>query len=486
MQRLRNRVSYENTLVGPTIAAVSKTIPKYAGSQTGKQSPRTMSLSRRFVNQVEHFVNTKVDAAKRQEVWEKAFTGLKCEKRTVVSEPLPPHEHPSTPYSMSRAPEPQTNKQLVDDLCKAVEKDERFAKILGTTIAANDSSPKGSFNAIIRAGGEDGPTVVGGRLGRDHTLEDVPHHFVRDQCMNYILEELPVELQERVARIVFTDLNDADLQSYKEALHVARHAEEVADELKAKLPSLKNRGEAKNLLKLEAAIDAIDYDIDLTPNLNGFRAYRDYEVNEYISWSCIHPNQKPAEQEDNTGAVRAMIARLVKYSDGEWTTDSFRKAIGPLERPKLIDFLQRRGPAAGSKLGLFGLAWEFFRKRELLGVALPGSATETVARDANALKRKRVPLEEKVVNVATKSAEERQVQVKARKIAADPEDGMIHCDVYRKFWLEALEWTRDRQRTVRRCRRIVLTWSRDHTTHIYDTSSVHKAYAWTGVRSSTL
>ncbi|KAK5721115.1 hypothetical protein LTR15_007079 [Elasticomyces elasticus] len=91
-----------------------------------------------------------------------------------------------------------------------------------------------------------------------------------------------------------------------------------------------------------------------------------------------------------------------------------------------------RGPAAGSKLGLFGLAWDFFRKRELLGVPLPGPATETVAQDANALKRKRVPLEEGVVNVATKSAEERQVQAKARKIAADPEDGMIHCDVYRK------------------------------------------------------
>ncbi|KAK5721116.1 hypothetical protein LTR15_007080 [Elasticomyces elasticus] len=188
----------------------------------------------KVVNQVEHFVNTK-------EVWEKAFTGLKREKRTVVSEPLPPHEHPSTPYSESRAREPQTNKQLVDDLCKAVEKDERFAKILGTTIAVNDSSPKGSFNAAICAGGEDGPAVVGGRLGRDHTLQDVPHHFVRDQCMNHILDELPVEQQERVARIVFTDLNDADLQSYKEALHAARHAEEVADELKAKLIAKKSR-----------------------------------------------------------------------------------------------------------------------------------------------------------------------------------------------------------------------------------------------------
>ncbi|KAK4954647.1 hypothetical protein LTR10_008080 [Elasticomyces elasticus] len=394
------------------------------------------------VNQVEHFVNAKKDAAKRQEVWKKALTGLKREKRTVVSEPLPPHEHPSTPYSESRAPAPQTNKQLVDDLCKAAEKDERFAKILGTTTAAIDSSPKGSFNAAIRVGGEDGPTVMGGRLGRAHTLEDVPHHFVRDQCMNHILEELPVEQQERVARIVFPDLNDADLQSYKEALHAARHAEEVADELKAKLPSLKNRGEARNLLKLEAAIHTIDCDVNLTPNLNGFRAYRDYEVNEDISWSCIHPNQKPTEHEDKTGAgtnidkdcdqVRAMIARLVKYSDGEWTADSFRKAIGPLERPKLIDFLQRRGPAAGIKLGLFGLAWEFFRKRELLGVPLPSPPAGTVAQNANALKRKRVPLEERVVNVATKSAEERQVQAEARNIAADPEDGRIHYDVYRK------------------------------------------------------
>ncbi|KAK3648088.1 hypothetical protein LTR56_002566 [Elasticomyces elasticus] len=395
----------------------------------------------RVVDHVESFIRAKVDAKKRDETWHKVFFGVEHARRPAVFGWPAPHEQPSTPYSVSRAPMPKTNHQVVEALIKAAGVEEGRVNAIEAIITMNDSVPKGEGSGFVTV--ENGEFVVPhGRLGRQHTLDDVPNHFVRDECMEYIQTRLPAADQDKVAKAVFDDLNDADLEAYRDAIHAARHAEEVADELKAKLPSLKNRGEAKNLLKLEATIDAIDCDIDLTPNLNGFRAYRDYEVNEDISWSCIHPNQKPTEQEDKTGAgtsidkncdqIRAMIARLVKYSDKEWTVDSFRKAIGPLERPKLIDFLQRRGPAAGIKLGLFGLAWEFFRKRELLDVSLPGPPTGTVAQDANALKRKRVPLEERVVNVATKSAEERQVQAKARRIAADPEDGLIQYDMYRK------------------------------------------------------
>ncbi|KAK5732701.1 hypothetical protein LTR17_010256, partial [Elasticomyces elasticus] len=228
----------------------------------------------------------------------------------------------------------------------------------------------------------------------------------------------------------------------------------VVEEMKAKVPSLKNKGEAKNLLKLEAALDAIDCNTDMTLNRDGFRWRRDYEGYRIMAGSCVRPNcERTREEEQLSKAdidhighdcdqVRAMIARLVRYGDGKWTIGSFRRAVGHADRPKMIDFLQRKGPKAGRNLTLFELSWEFFRKRELLGIVLPGPPT-IVREAANALKRKRAPLEERVANVAAKSAEERHLKVKARKVAADPETGRLDYDVYRKVLARGAEVDED-------------------------------------------
>lgn len=203
--------------------------------------------------------------------------------------------------------------------------------------------------------------------------------------------------------------------------------DEKAASIYDKEPSLKNWREARNYLMAEDEIEAIDCDsVDFTPNLDGFWAIRDDERTEGMFGSCIHPGQKPTYEEDHVEGdmthinhdcdqVRAMIARLVKYSGGEWTLESFRAALGGWERAKLIDFLQRRGAKAGVKLGLYQVAWEFFQKRALLGIPLPDAKT------VESKKRKREPLEERAVNAIEHNAEQKREKRKAQKLADEKE-----------------------------------------------------------------
>ncbi|KAK5164048.1 uncharacterized protein LTR77_010139 [Saxophila tyrrhenica] len=96
--------------------------------------------------------------------------------------------------------------------------------------------------------------------------------------------------------------------------------------LKGKTSSIKNIGEARNIIKLEAAIEAIDTeDINLTPS------------------KCLP--RVPDRDGPFRSCVRAMIARLIKYGEEKWTFDSFRMA---LDRITLLNFIEERGPV-GSK-----------------------------------------------------------------------------------------------------------------------------------------
>jgi hypothetical protein len=57
-------------------------------------------------------------------------------------------------------------------------------------------------------------TISGGRLGRNHTLEDVPTCYVRDRVMDYINDQLPEEKRADVRRAVFSDLTEAEINLY--------------------------------------------------------------------------------------------------------------------------------------------------------------------------------------------------------------------------------------------------------------------------------
>ncbi|KAK8094888.1 hypothetical protein PG997_001573 [Apiospora hydei] len=144
-------------------------------------------------------------------------------------------------------------------------------------------------------------------------------------------------------------------------------------------PSIKNMGEAVNMEKQATALEHIDEGIDMTPHLSG---YRDYGVLEPIWHSVFQPGPKdPTPQElkalpspfyreinYDCDQVRALLKRFVTGSLSRmWDLDKVRRVCG-LERPQLIGFLEKSGPEAGSQSQAYHLCWEFFRRREALGL----------------------------------------------------------------------------------------------------------------------
>ena len=293
--------------------------------------------------------------------------------------------------------------------------------------------------------------MTGGRLGLDHTSKDAPNHYVRDELMAYILDKVPSEAQSKVQKAVFDDLSEEDLRAYAESIKVKKEAEvaeeeagrnrgredeEIIERIYEKAGShLKNKGEAKNLLKLESAVEAMDCDnIDLNPRRFTYAVGAIHS--EY--GSCLPPNQEPSEDEKlvkdeedltwNCDQIRGMIARLVKYSTEGWTVDSFRRALGHCERGTFKDFLRRRGPSAGRQMGLCAYAQEFSVKKQVLGVPLQ-QPPETEAA-AEVRKRKREPLEDRAVNVIEKNLEEQHEANKAHRVARNPEDASIDQTIF--------------------------------------------------------
>ncbi|KAK3703652.1 hypothetical protein LTR37_014348 [Vermiconidia calcicola] len=310
------------------------------------------------IKHAESFVKDKVEEPRRTEVWRQMFHGLPMRMKRASWEKASSNlrEHPETPYSQSTAAKPKSNGELIESLGSVAALERRKIEIFKTQIVFRDSvSSEGTSGAMSIRDGIG--TVYGGRLGRDHTLADVPNHF----------------------------------------------------------PSRKNFGEARNLLKLEQALEAIECeDIDLTARERV--SYRDFDMVEPIFASCVKPNQNQTEEEKDLeistsidrdcDQVRAMIARLVRYSD-EWTVDAFRKALGGEKRAALIKFLERKGPRECIKLRIYQEAWEFFHRRELLGIPLPCSTLPEESK-----KRRREPLEERAVNTLEKSADERKTVAK--------------------------------------------------------------------------
>lgn len=112
----------------------------------------------------------------------------------------------------------------------------------------------------------------------------------------------------------------------------------------------------------DSLLSAIDHKIDITPRPRVFATRRD-SFHEDQMRSVIHPGSDRLPEEDapgiagevgwhvdrNPDQIRACIARLVRFgtaeNGGEWTLDSFRKALGGFNRGRepLNTFLERRG-----------------------------------------------------------------------------------------------------------------------------------------------
>ncbi|KAI0849451.1 hypothetical protein F5Y00DRAFT_235715 [Daldinia vernicosa] len=213
-------------------------------------------------------------------------------------------------------------------------------------------------------------------------LADVPNQYVRDRLMDYIVTQLEDDQKERAKKAVFSDLNATELEQYSALIekkaeeNKPKTREEMIARIVGKRP-LTTDSEKERVVNQAYALDQVDMDDDLTPQ-PGF-SIRNYERLEPLSHSVFRPGLReltPEESVLNTGVdidkdcdqIRTMIACFV---DGKgWTADQFRWTLGNVSRQQLTTFLLERGPKQGANKPIFQHAWEFFKKREMLGLPL--------------------------------------------------------------------------------------------------------------------
>ncbi|TRX87883.1 hypothetical protein FHL15_011222 [Xylaria flabelliformis] len=407
-------------------------------------------------------IGTKVASDRRSEVWYKVFQGIPGAKKKpdweIVKPVDNPRADPDTEFSVSRAApgEVKSNTDIIAALLSATHLNEEDGFRIGALITWWDSiDSKGNSGCFSFADG-----VRGGRLGRNHTLEDVPNHYVRDRVLHYINNELDEEERGAARKAVFPDLDEDELEQYSAAIveveretdgRVMKRPKKMKKGNKSKSkdkpvpqPKASNSKQPSSTLSGPTVVDAAPVTEDAATHANlfarvvgnrGIRSTREIEtinkqallldsipasttdltprpkVARRSSWmdsvfhSVIKPGQKiPLPQEEairpgveidrDCDQIRAMIKILV--TEGDWTLDQFRLALGGISRAALTGFLEKTGPAAGSRSISYELGWEFFKKRELLGLSLHGAGpTEVAARqvlndlDANVARAKK-------------------------------------------------------------------------------------------------
>ncbi|KAI1379244.1 hypothetical protein F4677DRAFT_362519 [Hypoxylon crocopeplum] len=297
--------------------------------------------------------------------------------------PVNPHEKPETPFSVSRALPGviKSNAELVDIMASAAGLNSRQATSVRVQITWWDAMGDEQNRPVLN--GCTG-TVTGGRLGRDHTLEDVPNHYVRDRVMDYINTQLDEEKRESTRKAVFSDLSAAEILEY--ASLIEKQREECEEEKKKKQQIVGNilgcrhvrsEEEAAHVWDQADVMDDIDVNIDLMPQPD----FTSLTCDQKMSGSVMKPGFEPSPSETNVDVgteidrncdqIRAMIKLLTLH--GSWTVDQFRLALGHISRSQLTNFLRKRGPMEGIHTLSFQLGWEFFKKREVLGIPNSGA-----------------------------------------------------------------------------------------------------------------
>ncbi|KAI1207608.1 uncharacterized protein F4807DRAFT_433930 [Annulohypoxylon truncatum] len=317
------------------------------------------------------------------QIYEDVISVIPCDRDEPARTEPTKREKPETPFSVSRA-EPRftkSNAELIDALASATNmKPGTAINIRGSIVVADSISGGNNFTSGILTSWTG--LVSGGRLGRDHMLNDVPNHYVRDRLMDYIDTQLQEDKLERALLAVFTDLNSDEIKQYSVLVKqwIEKCEPKTCEELIALVAGnkvIKTDTERGRVLDLGQALEDVYQDVDLTPK-PGF-AERTYSDPGPIIYSVVDPGQKkPTPQEwyldpgtdidRDCDQIRAMIA-IFAFSK-EWTVDQFRRALGNrIERKDLTHFLSDYGPKEGNNT-IYQLAWEFFKRRELLGFSL--------------------------------------------------------------------------------------------------------------------
>jgi hypothetical protein len=262
--------------------------------------------------------------------------------------------------------------------------------------------------------------VKGGRLGRDHTLSDVPNHFVRDWMLAQIdqgvneVAKLDEDQIEAARRAILPDLTADEVSEYSKVLAKQREdalraeraengipeADATPDEIrKCRLKRImlsygfEREKQAEVVLNLEDALEAVDNTVDLTPRVRP-GVVRNYEKYGPIRRSVLFPHfskdevtrienelSPPVQIDRDCDQIRLMIRRFCHF-DKDWPRlcyqyshyddfglDGFQRVLG-ISRQTLTAFLKKKGLENGDQSQAYELAWEFFKRRELLGYPL--------------------------------------------------------------------------------------------------------------------
>ncbi|KAK4443116.1 hypothetical protein QBC34DRAFT_417589 [Podospora aff. communis PSN243] len=312
--------------------------------------------------------------------------------------PIPPgcNDKPSTPFSKPRDPK-LTNKTMIDALALAAGLSDSQVSAITADITYSDGCDDGKGNCSMSVCGGVWK-VHGGRLGRDHTLEDVPIHFCRDKLMDYIWESVKSKEERQASRrAICSDLTEGEISEYIALIVEDRQKKE---EERNPLPTLPTREEkARAILRHNSHGDIRTYDQAMKVVLMYEAAS---EIDETVDWktpksmgirrnlasgpgrfdrSVITPHwAPPVYEEDSSGfvevdrdcdQVRAMIS-IFCGGCSSWSLDVFRDHLGSsMTRDKFTTFLNKRGTdSAQLKSGAYLLSWEFLKRREHLGFGI--------------------------------------------------------------------------------------------------------------------
>jgi len=354
---------------------------------------KDVPLAKEVVPAIEVVIGCRVPTANRTDVYHKVLSGMPGHKEIPEWDTKIPSAFvkPMTPFSQPRDAT-VSNKELLDALVSAAGLDEETAKAIGGQITWWDAMGDGSVGCSLSGGSWD---VSGGRLGRNHTIIDVPINYFRDRLMDWIAESIKDEDQRSVARkAICPDLTDTELAEY--ARLIAEDRVRMDEEAARPLPPLtreeqvqrmldarvvQTRGQAMKIVLMNEAVREIDSSIDYeTPKPMGI--FRDYGRGpKQIEGSVVTPHWAPLHYETELATdmevdrdcdqVRAMINILCAgFSD--WSAETFREALGStVTRERLTAFLKKRGTDAHQlKSAAYLLSWEFFNRREQLGLSI--------------------------------------------------------------------------------------------------------------------
>ncbi|KAG8159622.1 hypothetical protein KVR01_010259 [Diaporthe batatas] len=329
------------------------------------------------------------------------------------------HEQPSTQFSKSRARPGSvlTNAQLVDIFAEKLSLTPARKKSLIGNLCFWDSM---SVDGIGGMWSLKDDYVSGGRLGRNHTLPDVPNHYIRDWMLEQIdlgeneVEPLSQDDRELARRALLPDLTADQVKEYSNILAKRREDKLRAERAANGIPEadatpeeirkcalkramirydLESEKQAEAAIKLEDALEAVDTTVDMTPRVRP-GVVRNYDKYKPIRRSVLYPHlpsyatppceiglSLPVQIDRDCDQIRLMIRRFCHF-DEDWPRlcyqyshhDDFGLEVLPsilgVSRQTLAAFVRQKGQDKGEQSKAYQLAWEFFKRRELLGYPL--------------------------------------------------------------------------------------------------------------------